>query len=185
MARPAHLNIDDVLRFLQVRNDPVALEELARSLHLKKSLRRPLVQMLEKLQRKGLVEQLSHGRYLYRKTPRPALPADKRKRDTDPEQIVEKFSQHKVTSRDEIRGRLVLHQDGYGFVVPDVALPNLDGDIFIPKDHVEDAMHGDTVIAKLARLSGTPSARRAEGRIVRVIGRAHPSIVGLFRFTCR
>jgi len=185
MARPAHLSIDDVLRFLQVRNDPVALEELARSLRVKKSLRGPLVRMLEKLQRRGLVEQLSHGRYLYRKTPRPAAPADKKKRDTVPEQVGEKFSQHKVTSRDEIRGRLVLHQDGYGFVVPDVALPNLDGDIFIPKDYVEDAMHGDTVIAKLARLSGTPSARRAEGRIVRVIGRAHPSIVGLFRYTSR
>jgi len=90
-----------------------------------------------------------------------------------------------VTSRDEIRGRLVLHQDGYGFVVPDVALPNLDGDIFIPRDYVEDAMHGDTVIAKLARLSGMPSARRAEGRIVRIIGRAHPSIVGQFRYTSR
>ena len=187
MARPAHLSIDDVLRFLQLRNDPVSLDELSRSLRLKKSLRRPLVQMLDKLQRRGLVEELSRGRYLYRKTPRPPASSEKEteKREAAHGQTTEKFSQHKLTSRDEIRGRLVLHQDGYGFVVPDVALPNLDGDIFIPKDHVEDAMHGDTVIAKLARLSGTPSARRAEGRIVRVIGRAHPSIVGLFRYTSR
>jgi len=187
MPRPAHLSIDDVLRFLQVRNDPVSLDELSRSLRLKKTLRRPLVQMLEKLKRKGLVEELSHGRYLYRQTPRPQAAAAERKRRpvAAAETSADKFSQHKVAARDEIKGRLVLHQDGYGFVVPDVALPNVDGDIFIPRDFVEDAMHGDTVIVKLARLSGLPSARRAEGRIVRIIGRAHPSIVGLFRYTSR
>ncbi|MGC0779260.1 MAG: RNB domain-containing ribonuclease, partial [Candidatus Acidiferrum sp.] len=77
------------------------------------------------------------------------------------------------------------HQDGYGFVVPDVALPNVDGDIFIPRDSVEDAMHGDHVVAKISRLSGHSGARRAEGRIVRIVGRAHPSIVGQFRYTSR
>jgi ribonuclease R len=185
MARPAHLSIDDILRFLQLRNDPVSLEELSRSLRLKKSLRRPLTQMLEKLKRRGLVEELSHGRFLYRQTPKAQAPPEKKKRAETPEQPAERFAQHKVTSREEIKGRLVLHQDGYGFVVPDVALPNVDGDIFIPRDFVEDAMHGDTVIAKLARLSGMPSARRAEGRIIRIVGRAHPSIVGLFRYTSR
>src|SRR3974390_3637275 len=117
MARPAHLSIDDVLRFLQLRNDPVSLDELSRSLRLKKSLRHPLVQMLDKLQRRGLVEELSRGRYLYRKTPRPSLSSQKEEkpREAAHDQTAEKFSQHKVTSRDEIRGRLVLHQDGYGF----------------------------------------------------------------------
>ena len=51
--------------------------------------------------------------------------------------------------------------------------------------HVEDAMHGDHVVAKIARLSGHSGARRAEGRIVRIVGRAHPSIVGQFRYTSR
>ena len=184
MARPAPLSIDDVLRFLQLRNDPVSLDELSRSLRLKKSLRRPLVQMLEKLKRKGLVEELSHDRFLYRQSRKPPARPAQKKRTTAPPPA-DKFSQHKATPRDEIAGRLVLHQDGYGFVVPDVALPNVDGDIFIPRDFVEDAMHGDTVIVKLARLSGLPSARRAEGRIVRIVGRAHPSIVGLFRYTSR
>ena len=184
MARPAHLSIDDVLRFLQVRNNPVSLDELSRSLHLKTSLRRPLTQMLEKLKRKGLVEELTHGRYLYRQTLKPQAATEKKKGSRE-QRPADKFSQHKANPRDEIKGRLVLHHDGYGFVVPDVALPNVDGDIFIPRDYVEDAMHGDTVIVKLARLSGLPSARRAEGRIVRIIGRAHPSIVGLFRYTSR
>ena len=185
MARPARLSVDDILRFLQLRNDPVSLDELSRSLRLKKSLRRPLVQMLERLKHKGLLEELTHQRYLYRKTPRKPAPPNQKKGGAAAEPSADKFAQQKVTSRDEIRGRLVLHHDGYGFVVPDVALRNIDGDIFIPKDHVEDAMHGDSVIVKLARLGGVPSARRAEGRILRIIERAHPSVVGLFRYTSR
>jgi ribonuclease R len=184
MPRASQLSIDNILRFLQVRNDPVALEELSHSLRLKKNDRRALLQMLEKLKKRGLVEELTHGRFLFRQSPKAPSNNDKRKQAPAVEPT-DKFSQHKATSRDEIKGRLVLHQDGYGFVVPDVALPNVDGDIFIPRDHVEDAMHGDTVIAKISRLSGMPGARRAEGRIVRIVGRAHPSVVGLFRYTSR
>src|SRR5208282_4304984 len=175
MPRPSHLSLDDILRFLQLRNDPVSIEDLSRGLHVQKSNRRSLLQMLAKLQSRGLVEELSHGRFLLRRSRRDPAPA--------PEPAPEKIVQQKAASRDEIKGRLVLHQDGYGFVVPDVALPNVDGDIFIPRDYVEDAMHGDTVIARIARLSGLPGARRAEGRIVRIVGRAHPSVVGLFRYT--
>ncbi len=183
MPRPSHLSIDNVLRFLQVRNDPVSLDDLSRSLHLKKNDRRPLLQMLDKLKKRGLVEELTHGRFLFRQSPKPPVSAERNRRA--PAEGGDKFAQHKATARDEIKGRLVLHQDGYGFVVPDVALPNVDGDIFIPRDYVEDAMHGDTVIARIARLSGLPGARRAEGRIVRIVGRAHPSVVGLFRYTSR
>jgi len=76
--------------------------------------------------------------------------------------------------------------------VPDVPMPQLDGDVFIPRDAVEDAMHGDHVLAKLQRVSdfrrgdfrggGARGGQRAEGRIVHVLGRAHPSVVGLFRY---
>jgi ribonuclease R len=181
MPRPSNLSIDNILRFLQLRNDPVSLDDLTRSLHLRKNERRAMLQMLEKLQKRGLVEQLTHGRFLLRQSPKPPAPPEKPKGGN--RENGDKFAQHKATSRDEIKGRLVLHQDGYGFVVPDVALPNVDGDIFIPRDYVEDAMHGDTVIARIARLSGLPGSRRAEGRIVRIVGRAHPSVVGLFRYT--
>jgi ribonuclease R len=181
MPRPSQLSVDNILRFLQVRDNPVALEELSRSLHLKKNERRPLVRMLEKLKKRGLVEELTHDRFLFRKSPRPAASSDDHKRR--PPTNNEKVSHRPAAARDEIKGRLVLHQDGYGFVVPDTAIPNMDGDIFIPRDHVEDAMHGDTVIAKITRLSGVPGSRRAEGRIVRIVGRAHPSVVGLFRYT--
>jgi ribonuclease R len=88
-------------------------------------------------------------------------------------------------SRDEVAGRLVLHHDGYGFVVLDTPTPQLDGDLFIPRDGIEDAMHGDRVLARIQRLSGASGAQRAEGRILRVLDRAQPTIVGLFHYGSR
>jgi ribonuclease R len=178
MSRPSPLSTDNILRFLQLRNDPVSIDELSRSLQVKKSKRHVLQQMLARLKKRGLVEELSHNRYLLRRKEKDSAPAA-----ASP--APDNFPQHKAASRDEIRGRLVHHQDGYGFVVPEIALPNVDGDIFIPRDQIEDAMHGDTVIAKITRLSGMTGARRAEGRIVRILGRAHPSVVGQFRYSSR
>jgi len=183
MSRQSQLSPDNILRFLQLKNGPISLEDLSRSLQVRKSSRRALLQMLAKLKKRGLVEELSNGRFLLRQTTRPQQPSSKPRPSSQPP--ADSFPQHKAFSRDEIKGRLVLHQDGYGFVVPDVAIPNLDGDLFIPRDYVEDAMHGDHVIAKITRLSGAPGARRAEGRILRIVSRAHPSVVGLFRYTSR
>jgi len=80
----------------------------------------------------------------------------------------------------------VLHHDGYGFVVPDKPIAGLDGDVFIPPSAVEDAMHGDHVLVKLGPVGrfrgGRAGGQRAEGRILRVLGRAHPSVVGLFKY---
>jgi ribonuclease R len=90
-----------------------------------------------------------------------------------------------LATRDEVKGRLVLHHDGYGFVVPDAPLPQVDGDIFIPRDAIEDAMHGDHVLVRIQRVGGFSGAQRAEGRIVHVLGRAHPTVVGLFRYGSR
>src|SRR5204863_3109020 len=73
-----------------------------------------------------------------------------------------------LADRLEVKGRLVLHHDGYGFVVPDAPMPHLDGDVFIPREAIEDAMHGDHVLAKIQRLGGVTGAQRAEGRITRI-----------------
>src|SRR5271165_1201995 len=101
MPRPSHLSIDDVLRFLQVRNDPVSLQDLSRSLRLKKSDRRPLLQMLEKLKKRGLVEELTHERFLFRQSPKPPASSDNHKpAAVEP---ADKFSQRKISSRDEIK----------------------------------------------------------------------------------
>ena len=79
----------------------------------------------------------------------------------------------------------MLHHDGYGFVVLDTPAPQLDGDVFIPRDAIEDAMHGDDVLVRIERIGGASGAQRAEGRILRVLERAQPTVVGLFRYGSR
>ncbi|MGQ9633972.1 MAG: ribonuclease R, partial [Bryobacteraceae bacterium] len=77
-----------------------------------------------------------------------------------------------------IQGRLSIHRDGYGFVIPDQPVPGVEGDIFVPRERAEKAMHGDRVLVRLTRRQADG---RAEGEIVEVLERAHPTVVGEFR----
>src|ERR1700746_279256 len=87
-----------------------------------------------------------------------------------------------------ISGKLSLHRDGFGFVIPDLnsASPNiksrLSGDIFIPPHAVGSAMHGDQVLAEVTNIR--PDGK-AEGRILRPLRRAHATVVGLFHYGSR
>ncbi len=82
-------------------------------------------------------------------------------------------------------GRLDLHRDGYGFVRPDrpagaARATQADGeDIFIPPNEIGSAMQGDQVLVQLdpPRADG-----RRLGRIVRVIERRNPTVVGIFHY---
>jgi len=75
---------------------------------------------------------------------------------------------------DLIRGKVHAHRKGFAFVVPEDGSP----DVYIDPDHVKTAMHDDIVLVqKLAQsYRGSP-----EGRIVRVVERGHPRIVGTFQ----
>ena len=44
-----------------------------------------------------------------------------------------------------IEGRMSLHRDGFGFVIPDIPPPEIAGDIFIAPPLTGSAMHGDRV----------------------------------------
>ena len=46
MSRQSQLSPDNILRFLQLRNGPASLEDLSRSLQVRKSSRRALLQKL-------------------------------------------------------------------------------------------------------------------------------------------
>src|SRR5499427_1077640 len=86
-----------------------------------------------------------------------------------------------------ITGRLSMHRDGFGFVIPDPKSlgqlrTKLAGDIFIPPHQVGTAMHGDLVLADITNMR--PDGR-AEGRIVRPLNRAHPTVVGIFHHGSR
>lgn len=73
-----------------------------------------------------------------------------------------------------IRGKLTGHSKGFAFVIPDE--PGMD-DIFIPPNETNNAMHGDTV---LARVSTETSGQRREGTVVRIIERGIQQIVGTY-----
>jgi ribonuclease R len=81
-------------------------------------------------------------------------------------------------SREFAAGRLQMHREGYGFVLPDHPREDVRGDIFIPPESAQKAMHGDRVVVRLVRIG---SDGRAEGEIVRVLRRAHATVVGEFR----
>src|SRR5580765_995492 len=90
-----------------------------------------------------------------------------------------------ASNQDLVVGRLRMHRDGYGFVIPEPgSLParlqgKLQGDIFIPPPEVGNAMHGDQVLVEMGRLRNDG---KAEGRIVRVMEREQETVVGIFHY---
>ncbi|HET8667565.1 MAG TPA: RNB domain-containing ribonuclease, partial [Terriglobales bacterium] len=94
----------------------------------------------------------------------------------------EKFSLPQATaSRNQLMGRLSMHRDGYGFVIPDrgQAEGRFQGDVFINPHAIGNAMHGDRVLVELGAIR---DQGRAVGRILRVVGRAHSTVVGTFHY---
>ena len=85
-------------------------------------------------------------------------------------------------SREYMAGRISRHRDGYGFLVADKPISGIKGDIFLPPDALRGAMHGDRAVV---RVSGPDREGRAEGEVVRIVKRAHPTVVGEFRITRR
>jgi ribonuclease R len=196
MPRPSQLSPDNILRFLQVRSAPASADEIAAALHMRKPDRRALYRMLSKLKNRRVIEELPGGRYRLagrrEESSGDGQPAHAAARQAGPParaaadvRAATAREGGGIGSRTEIKGRLVLHHDGYGFVVPDPPVPWLDRDVFIPRDAVEDAMHGDQVLVKMQRVTGAGESQRTEGRIIRVLGRAHPTVVGLFRYGAR
>ena len=76
-------------------------------------------------------------------------------------------------------GRLDLHRDGFGFVRPNGRQATGQEDIFIPPNEINGAMQGDQVLVEVE----PPKADgRRQGRIVRVLERRNPTVVGIFHY---
>jgi ribonuclease R len=98
--------------------------------------------------------------------------------------LIELKSGHYVAtskSREYTIGRVSRHRDGYGFLIPDKPVPGISGDVFLPPDALLGAMHGDRAIARVSLARDG----RAEGEVVRVVKRAHQTVVGTFHITRR
>jgi len=136
-------------------------KQLVRELGLHGEERRELNDQLHKLVKRGQLIPIDSDRYQL-----PQAAADK----------------------NLIAGRLSMHRDGFGFVIPDaksVSGPlkgKLAGDIFIPPHQIANAMHGDTVLVDIVKIRDDG---RAEGRIIRPVNRAHPTVVGIFHYGSR
>ena len=130
-------------------------KQLVRELGMRGEDRRELELLLEKLVERGRLIETRSGHYM----------------------LAERQGEY-------VSGRLTLHRDGYGFVIPDRlpasptgATPTPAQDIYVSAESAGNAMHGDRV---LVRLKG-PS----DGRLVKVLSRAHAEIVGQFRYSHR
>ena len=147
------INDPTILRHIERQPKQAAgFKQLVRELGIRGNERRQFGERVEKLVSRGeLVEK--DGKYL--------IPATSKNKNL-------------------ITGRLSMHRDGYGFVLPedDSVRSRFSGDVFINPQAIGPAMHGDRVLVELGSVSHTG---RAEGRIVRVVGREHATVVGTFR----
>ncbi len=124
-------------------------KQLVRELGFRGEQRDALEDTLDRLSSKGLLVELRSGHYV----------------------VVGANSEY-------VSGRLILHRDGFGFLVPDQAIENIRGDIFLPPGEAEKAMNGDRALVHITRIA---EDGRAEGEIVRILRRAHATVVGEFR----
>ena len=80
------------------------------------------------------------------------------------------------TEADLATGKLSIHQAGYGFLTSEELG---EPDIFIAAENIGTGMHGDRVVVRISR--DAPYGRikgRREGRVIRILERAHDTIVG-------
>jgi len=128
-------------------------KQLLRELSLRGAERRLLEELLEALVRRGRLLQTGRDQY--------SLPGS-------------------AANRNLVIGRLSVHRDGFGFVRPDDAAvrKRLDQDVFIPPPQIGNAMHGDQVLVEVR----PQRDGRAEGHIVRIMQRAHQTVVGVFHY---
>jgi len=143
------------------------LREIILELRLRSSQARELKSALKRLARARKIEQSKNNRFelAFPARPAPAPPA------TRPPEAG-------LYQKNVVRGRLIGHREGYGFVVPDQPLAATDLDIFIPAGAMGPALHGDSVDVLVVR---SRDGVRLEGRVLRVVERAQKTVVGEFR----
>ena len=174
--RPPELSASEVIAHLSRLARPASIREIASALGLRHHGRRALPRLLSQLVRSGDVVK-RHDRY--RLTGRHVEKSVSRSVEIPPSQVANAGVRQAKPDANLIFGRLVAHRDGYGFVVPEAPVPGMEGDLFISPANIGDAMHGDRVLARITRRHPD---RRFEGRIEKITERAHPTIVGLFRY---
>jgi ribonuclease R len=187
---PEQISPGEVLAHLAELSKAASIREIAHAMGLKHRGRRFLPRVIRQLTKRGDIEEIYGGRYKLpdkkgdeggasASSARP--PRGQSQKGAAPETDTRPAAQASRRSGDPnlISGRIIAHRDGYAFLVPDKPIPGVDGDLFIGRDSLSDAMHGDRVLGRIVRRRADG---RAEGRIVQVVKREHPTLVGLFRY---
>src|SRR5271169_3721502 len=163
-----------ILRHIERQpNRSAGFKQLVREMSLRGSERQQLAERLQALVKGGRLVETAHDRYT--------------------------LAEQAAARQNLIAGRLTMHRDGYGFVIPNAGQRStgapsfrpplakgregqISGDIFIPPSAIGSAMHGDQVLVELGRKK---EDGRAEGRILRVLSRGNPTVVGTFHYGTR
>jgi len=92
--------------------------------------------------------------------------------ERDGQLIYTRRGQYGLASKmDLIRGRVIAHPDGFGFLVPDEG----GDDVFLSARHMRPLLHGDRAVV---RVSGVDRRGRKEGAVVEVLEHVNKEIVG-------
>jgi ribonuclease R len=167
-------NDNDILRHIERQpKQSAGFKQLVRELRISGgNSRRELHQRLDQLVGRGDLVREPGDRW--------AIP-QKHGVASGPRAGVQKARMVSPTGRPTAAGRLSMHRDGFGFVIPESKelKGKISGDIFINPAAVGNAMHGDRVLVELGTIR---SDGRAEGRILQVLDRAHDTVVGVFHY---
>ena len=190
-SRPPEVSPELVLAHLATLSEPASIRQIAHGMELKHHGRRFLPRVLHRLKKSGDIEETRGNRYKLPGAKETQKAATKRK---DRESASAKTAAQGRSQNQQptsaaaskprqdpnlIPGRIVAHREGYAFLVPDSPIRGIDGDLFIGRDNLGDAMNGDRVLGRVERRR--PDGR-AEGRVVQIVERVHPTLVGLFRY---
>jgi ribonuclease R len=202
-SHPPEVTPEEVIAHLATLTQPASIRQIAHGMDLKHRGRRYLPRVVQQLKRRGDIEETHGGRYRLpgaKQTQRnsPARPpASRAAKSPEKAAATQTQTEHgqpgasgpadqaahvagkQGRDLNLISGRIVAHRDGYGFLVPDTPIPRVDGDLYIGRENLADSTHGDRVLARIVRRRADG---RAEGRVVQIIERAHPTLVGLFRY---
>lgn len=143
------LNHEQLLRLIRDKMEhPATPRELQQRLKIPREQRATLTKLLKELTRNGSLVETRGNRY--------GLPE----------------------RMNLVVGKITTHPRGFGFVSSEGGgETGWKGDLYIAGSNLNQAMHGDRVVARVERVG---SDGRAEGRIVRVLERGATSIVGKF-----
>ena len=142
------LTPNELLEAIEAKiSHPATVQEILKSLKLPGSQRATLCRRLAKLVERGDLIKIRDQRYGV------------------PERM------HLLT------GRVHVHPKGFGFVKPEDSTSDIGSDLFIAGSNLNQAMHGDRVVA---RVEHGGALSRTEGRIVRVLERSATGLVGRY-----